>query len=135
MIAIGDSSARGCVHNRRCPSRRVLNDVTGLWGGMVLAALRDRSFRYAELRRKIDGVSEKMLAQTLRSLERDGLVERLARPVVPPHVEYRLSPVGLDCADRVVALTDWVETHVRDIVRSQIAYDRAREGAHSAATS
>jgi DNA-binding HxlR family transcriptional regulator len=117
---------------RECLTRRMFADVSGQWGGIVLAALRERPYRFAELRRAVDGISEKMLSQTLRALERDGLVDRLARPVVPPHVEYRLTPAGIECAERVVALSEWVETHVREIYRSQCAYDQEREMERSA---
>jgi DNA-binding HxlR family transcriptional regulator len=76
------------------------------------------------LRDEIGGISEKMLAQTLRSLERDGLVERHSFPVVPPHVEYRLTPLGRECARRVWSLVDWIETHALNLERAQVAYDQ-----------
>lgn len=115
---------RGDVFNRKCPTRQVLEHVTGRWGGLALGALRDgRVMRFAELRRALVGVSEKMLAQTLRALERDGLVRRRSLPVVPPHVEYSLTPAGAECAARLWALADWVEENLHPLVRAQHAYD------------
>lgn len=92
-----------------CPSRRVLRHLTSRWGGLVLVALLDGRQRFGALRRRIGGISERMLAQTLQDLEGDGIVRRLARPVVPPHVEYELTPMGREAAERMGALVDWVE--------------------------
>lgn len=80
------------VNEPMCPSRLVLEHVTSRWGVLVLAALLERSYRFSELRREIGGVSEKMLAQTLQTLERDGFVHRDAKPVIPPRVDYSLTP-------------------------------------------
>src|SRR2546421_10528534 len=84
----------GGVFSARCPSRTVLEHVTSKWGVLVLVALSDRTMRWSELRRGIQGVSEKMLAQTLQTLERDRLVHREAHPGLPPHVGYSLTPPG-----------------------------------------
>ena len=100
-----------------CPSRVVLDHVTSKWGTLVLLALAEgEPLRWSELRRRAEGVSEKMLAQTLRMLEADGLVHRDARPVVPPHVEYSLTDEGVDLAARLVPLMDWIADHAGDIV-------------------
>jgi len=100
-----------------CPSRVVLDHVTSKWGTLVLLALAEgEALRWSELRRRAEGVSEKMLAQTLRMLEADGLVHRDARPVVPPHVEYSLTEEGVDLATRLVPLMDWIADHAGDIV-------------------
>lgn len=100
-----------------CPSRVVLDHVTSKWGVLVLAALSDgESLRWSELRRRVQGVSEKILAQTLRTLEADGFVLREAHPVVPPHVEYSLTELGLALADRLVPLVDFVAEHAPAIV-------------------
>ncbi len=80
----------GNCYDSSCPAREVLGHVTGRWGGLVLGALLDGTKRYSELRNRIDGISEKMLAQTLRDLERDGLVLRRQYPAVPPRVDYTL---------------------------------------------
>jgi len=101
-----------------CPSREVLKHVTSRWGVLVLLALESDTHRFSELRRTIGGVSERMLAQTLQWLERDGLVNRVAYEVVPPHVEYSLTPLGRQAAARVRALADWIETSVPRITKT-----------------
>jgi DNA-binding HxlR family transcriptional regulator len=112
--------AIGNCFDRRCPSRRILTHVTGRWGSLVLTALREAGvLRFSELRNRVDGVSEKMLSQTLRDLEHDGLLLRTSRPVAPPHVEYRLTPLGAGVAEHVEGLVRWIETHVRDLVPAQ----------------
>ncbi len=85
------------VLNKRCPSNDVLDMVADKWSVMIIYALRQETRRYSDLERMIDGISQKMLTQTLRSLERNGLVERKVYPVVPPHVEYTLTQLGLVC--------------------------------------
>lgn len=110
---------RGEVFSAECPSREVLNHVTSRWGVLVLVALMEGTHRFSELRRKVGGVSEKMLAQTLRRLEQDGFVERISHPVVPPHVEYRLTPLGKGVGRQVAALADWIETHLPKISLAQ----------------
>jgi len=100
-----------------CPSRVVLDHVTSKWGFLVLLALAEGDApRWSELRRRVQGVSEKMLAQTLRTLESDGLVARDARPVVPPHVEYSLTPLGTELAVLLTPLMDWLVRHAPDIL-------------------
>lgn len=100
-----------------CPSRVVLDHVSSKWGTLVLLALAEGDqLRWSELRRRAEGVSEKMLAQTLRQLEADGLVHREARPVVPPHVEYSLTDRGAGLADRMVPLMAWIADHAPAIV-------------------
>jgi DNA-binding HxlR family transcriptional regulator len=95
----------------------VLDHVTSKWGTLVLLALADgEALRWSELRRRAEGVSEKMLAQTLRILEADGLVHRDARPVVPPHVEYSLTSRGRELAERLVPLMDWIAEHAPAIL-------------------
>lgn len=92
-----------------CPSRRILSHVTSRWGVLVLIALSDQTLRFSALRRHIGGVSDRMLAQTLQTLEADGFVIRRSLDVVPPHVEYSLSPLGEEVAERVAALAGWIE--------------------------
>ena len=94
---------RGDVLSPSCPAREILQHVTSRWGVLVLVALQGGTLRFSELRRKVGVVSERMLAQTLQVLERDGFVERRAYPVVPPHVDYRLTPLGLLFTCAVVA--------------------------------
>ena len=98
-----------------CPSRVLLDHVTSKWGVLILVSLADGPLRWSELRRRAEGVSEKMLAQTLRTLAADGLVERHARPVVPPHVEYSLTPAGEELAGHLVPLMRWVAIHAGDM--------------------
>ncbi|MGH6752186.1 MAG: winged helix-turn-helix transcriptional regulator [Bradyrhizobium sp.] len=103
---------RGDLFAEGCPSREVMKHVTSSWGVLVLIALQSGTHRFSELRRKVTGVSERMLAQTLQWLEGDGLVDRKAFPVVPPHVEYTLTPMGAEAAQRVASLADWIEGNV-----------------------
>lgn len=116
------------VHRTDCPSRGVLEHVTSRWAVLVLAALRERPYRFSELRRHVEGVSEKMLAQTLQTLERDGFVHRDAKPVIPPRVDYSLTPIGAEVAEQVYALTRWVERRLDDVFTARESYDEARTG-------
>ncbi len=105
------------IFSSDCPSRVVLDHVTSKWGTLVILALAEgEPLRWSELRRRAEGVSEKMLAQTLRMLEADGLVHRDARPVVPPHVEYSLTDRGAGLAERMVPLMAWIAAHAPAIV-------------------
>lgn len=106
----------GEVLARDCPSREILNHVCSRWGVLVLVVLLDGTHRFSELRRKIGGVSEKMLSQTLQSLEQDGFVDRKALPVVPPHVEYRLTAMGKEVALQMDGLTTWIEENLPRIL-------------------
>ncbi|MGW4485700.1 winged helix-turn-helix transcriptional regulator [Amycolatopsis sp. NPDC004368] len=114
------------VNRVTCPSRIVLEHVTSRWGILVLAALLERSYRFSELRREIGGVSEKMLAQTLQTLERDGFVVRDAKPVIPPRVDYSLTPMGREAGEQVWALAHWVERKLPAVVQARDSYDEAR---------
>ncbi|MDT0167270.1 helix-turn-helix domain-containing protein [Actinotalea sp. AC32] len=100
----------------RCASRTVLDHVTSKWGVLVLVALADGTARWGELRRAIEGISEKMLAATLRTLEADGFVRRTAHPEVPPRVEYSLEPRGEELVARLLPLMDWIVENADDIV-------------------
>ncbi|OCR24021.1 transcriptional regulator [Pseudomonas syringae] len=102
-----------------CPSRIILSHVCSRWGVLVLVVLRGGMHRFSELRRKIGGVSEKMLSQTLQNLEHDGFVERKALPVVPPHVEYRLTPLGEEVALQVDTLASWIEGNLPRIMEAR----------------
>ncbi|MBA0177358.1 winged helix-turn-helix transcriptional regulator [Pectobacterium carotovorum] len=109
----------GDVFAEKCPSRQILNHVTSRWGVLILIALLDDTHRFSQLRRRIGGVSERMLAQTLQWLESDGFVLRTAYPVVPPHVEYSLTPLGKEVGERVKELAAWVEGNLDDILAAQ----------------
>lgn len=110
---------RGDLFAQRCPSREVLQHVTSRWGVLVLVALLGGTHRFSELRRKVGGVSERMLAQTLQWLEADGFVLRIAYPVVPPHVEYSLTPLGREVGLRVEALADWIEVNLPEVLQAR----------------
>lgn len=109
---LANAMERGHLFAEACPSREVLKHLTSRWGVLVLIALLDGTHRFSELRRKVGGVSERMLAQTLQWLEDDGMVDRRAYPVVPPHVEYSLTPLGREAAEKVGGLADWIETNM-----------------------
>jgi len=111
----------GMVFSPDCPSRQVLQTVTSRWAVLVLVALLAGTHRFSELRRKIGGVSEKMLAQTLQTLEQDGFVARKSFPVVPPHVEYSLTPMGNEIAKQVEAMTDWINQNLYRIMQHKRA--------------
>jgi DNA-binding HxlR family transcriptional regulator len=106
----------GNVMSTDCPSRAVLQHLTSRWGVLVLIALQSGTLRFSQIRRRIGGVSERMLAQTLRLLEEDGFVSRHAHDVVPPHVDYALTPLGQEAATRVCEMAQWIEGNIGRIV-------------------
>lgn len=106
----------GNLFAEQCPSRDVLKHVTSRWGVLILLALRDGTHRFSELRRKMGGVSEKMLSQSLQWLEQDGFINRVAYPVVPPHVEYSLTPLGEQVSEKVADLADWIELNLPEVL-------------------
>ena len=107
-----------------CPSRQLLDRVSDKWVALILAALgSDGPRRYSELSRRLAGVSQKMLTQTLRSLERDGLVSRTVTPTVPVTVTYELTGLGLSLHDTVRGLKAWAETHMDDVLANRETYD------------
>lgn len=110
---------RGDLFAEKCPSREVLKHVTSRWGVLLLVALLAGTHRFSDLRRKVNGISEKMLAQTLQWLEGDGFVERISYPVVPPHVEYTLTPLGQEIGKKVESLADWIETNLPAILAAK----------------
>lgn len=115
---IADVFARGCA------SRAALEDVGGKWGLLALIALGEGDYRFNALRRRVDGVSEKMLSQTLQALERDGIVAREVLTTIPPRVEYSLTPLGVEVARQVRALADLLERSAPDIADARAAYAR-----------
>ncbi|MFB9313616.1 winged helix-turn-helix transcriptional regulator [Nocardioides plantarum] len=116
-VSLGSLRAdRPDIYVTGCPSRVVLDHVTSKWGVLVLAALAGGTLRWGELRREVDGISEKMLASTLRTFEADGLVQRTAYPEVPPRVDYRLTPLGRDLVEAMTPLITWVAAHAEEIV-------------------
>ncbi len=115
---LSEKLERGDLMSAACPSREVLKHITSRWGVLVLMALEGRTRRFGEIRRAIGGVSERMLSQTLQWLEQDGLVERRAFQVMPPHVEYSLTPLGQEAAEKVRGLADWIETRLPQIIKA-----------------
>ena len=111
-----DQWQRGNLLAPDCPSRPVLQHLTSRWGALVMIALAIGPHRFAELRRRVGGISERMLSQTLQELEGDGFVLRTAHPVVPPHVDYELTPMGREAAEHVLGLTRWIEEALPRII-------------------
>ncbi|NKE60538.1 helix-turn-helix transcriptional regulator [Lentzea sp. PSKA42] len=109
-----------------CPHRLVLEHVTSRWGVLVLIALLERSYRFSELRREIGKVTEKMLTQTLQTLERDGFVHRDAKPVIPPRVDYSLTDLGREAAEQVRGLALWTEQRMAAVQQAREEYDAAK---------
>ncbi|WP_131747556.1 helix-turn-helix domain-containing protein [Frankia sp. Cppng1_Ct_nod] len=114
------------VFARACPSRRTLENATGKWGILALVALAEGTYRFNALRRRVEGVSEKMLAQTLHALERDGLVRREVQTSIPPHVQYSLTPLGTRVATKLRDLIDLVEAEMPSVLAAQEDYDRSK---------
>lgn len=110
---------RGNVLAPDCPSRPILQHLTSRWGALVMVALATGPHRFAQLRRAVGGVSERMLSQTLKELEGDGFVLRTAQDVVPPHVDYTLTPLGLQAADHLVPLIGWIEGSLGQILAAR----------------
>lgn len=111
------------VFSTDCPSRPVFNRIGERWTGLVLLALEPGTLRFSELRRRIGGVTQKMLTQTLRALERDGIVERRVFPTVPVTVEYELTPLGRSLCDAIAVLRSWAYTHIDDVTAARARYD------------
>ncbi|GAB5375045.1 MAG: helix-turn-helix domain-containing protein [Acuticoccus sp.] len=119
--AVHSGALVGNLLARECPSRDILKHVTSRWGVLVLIALQGGTLRFAALRRLVGGVSDRMLAQTLQALEADGFVRRRAFEVVPPHVEYSLTPMGAEVAEHVRALADWIEGNIGRVMENRAA--------------
>lgn len=121
-----DRTLEADVFARNCASRETLQTVTGRWGVLALAALTEGNYRFSALRRRVDGVSERMLSQTLQALERDGLVVRDVLEAIPPKVEYSLTPLGAEVGSRLIDLIELVESRVPDVLAAQEKYDAGR---------
>ncbi len=113
------------VYDSNCPTRLVLDRIADKWAVLLLGLLAAEPQRFNQLRRRIDGLSQKMLSHTLKSLERDGLVNRQAIATVPVTVEYSITPLGRTLADTVDGLRVWAETHIGEVQRAQKRYDKA----------
>jgi DNA-binding HxlR family transcriptional regulator len=107
-----------------CEVRQILDRIADKWSLLVIALLDRRTLRFTELRREIDGVSQRMLTVTLRQLERDGLVHRTVHPVVPPRVDYELTDLGATLHETIQALVTWTESHQNEVAAARAAYDQ-----------
>lgn len=116
------------VFQARCPARMVLDRLADKWALLILDRLRSGPLRFNMLRRDIKGLSQKVLSQTLKRLERDGLVSRAVFPTVPVTVEYALTPLGKTLNETVAALAHWAEHNMDAVLAAQVAYDAARAG-------
>ena len=122
-----DHALRGNVFSEHCPSREVLKHVTSRWGVLLLVALGDGAQRFGELRRRVGGISEKMLAQTLVWLEQDGFVQRIVQSAAPPRVEYRLTPLGEEISAKMGELAGWIENNLGAMLAAQHHTARAAQ--------
>lgn len=122
-----DYDARQWDVREGCEVRQILDRVADKWSLLVIALLDCQSLRFTQLRREIDGVSQRMLSVTLRQLERDGLVSRTVHPVVPPRVDYALTPLGRTLHETIKSLVTWTEQHQREIAEARAEYDSRRE--------
>ncbi len=116
-----------------CEVRQILDRIADKWSLLVISLLEERTLRFTELRRQIDGISQRMLTVTLRQLERDGLVCRTVYPVVPPRVEYCLSPMGHTLLGTIQALVTWTEEHQAEIASARAEFDTAQESREAGA--
>ncbi|TDD46586.1 transcriptional regulator [Nonomuraea terrae] len=122
-----DYDARQWDTREDCEVRQILDRIADKWSLLVIALLDCQSLRFTQLRREIDGVSQRMLSVTLRQLERDGLVTRTVHPVVPPRVDYALTPLGRTLHQTIKALVTWTEEHREEIAAARADYDARRE--------
>lgn len=113
------------VYSAPCPSRAALDRIADKWTALIVGALAPGPLHYGELRRTVEGVSEKMLTQTLRSLERDGLVVREQLSTAPPRVSYALTPLGRTLEEPLAAVRDWAERHINEVNAARARHDRA----------
>lgn len=118
-----------CVMNPECDSREVLDRIADKWTALIIRVLSAGTKRHNELQREISGVSQKMLTQTLRSLERDGLVTRKVYPVVPPRVEYSLTPLGRSLTEPLQAICLWAEKHLPELQAARARADKLKPAA------
>ncbi|MDQ8934356.1 winged helix-turn-helix transcriptional regulator [Acinetobacter rudis] len=124
MSLYASSAIIGQVLSSQCPSREILEHLTNKWSVLILRCLSEGVHRFNSLFKRIDGISEKMLAQTLKTLERDGFVLRTVYPEVPPRVEYQLSITGAQAAEKVNALIVWIERNLPELVAQQTSCAR-----------
>jgi DNA-binding HxlR family transcriptional regulator len=119
------------VYSAPCPSRAALDRIADKWTALLVGSLTAGPRRFSELRGDVGGISEKMLTQTLRSMERDGLVTRRAFATVPPRVEYALTELGRTLEEPLAAVRSWAERHINEVEAARTAYDTEREPIHA----
>lgn len=117
---------RGDVYAANCPTRLLLDRIADKWTVLLLTTLAAEPMRFNALKRRIEGVSQKMLSQTLRQIERDGLVTRRVEPSVPVSVTYTITPLGQGLVQALRPMIDWAETRMSEVAVAQSAYDQAR---------
>ena len=123
-MSAGTSDMRpGNPYAADCPTRQLLDRIGDRWTVLIIGALSDGPLRYTALATRIEAISQKMLTQTLRALERDGIVVRTVLPVIPPHVEYELSSLGSDLLATVSVLERWAITHIQDVESARRTFD------------
>jgi DNA-binding HxlR family transcriptional regulator len=126
-VTTADGPPRFDAFSASCPSRRLLDTIGDKWASLVIVALGLQGpMRYSELAARIDGVSQKMLTQTLRGLERDGLLTRTVTPSVPVRVDYELTQLGQSLLEPICHLKQWAEAHMPEVDAARAAYDRNR---------
>ena len=125
-VASVSAPAGGDPYQQGCPTRRILDRIGDRWTVLVVGALGDGTARFSELKRRIEGISQKMLTQTLREMERDGLVTRTMYAQVPVRVDYRLTDAGLSLRGPLKALEEWSIEHLGTVTTAQESYDQPR---------
>lgn len=117
---------QGDLYNKRCPARDITKHISSLWGLTVIRLLKYNStLRFSGLKASIEGISDRMLSQTLRNLERDGIVQRQDYKSTPPKVEYSLTQLGNECADRLIPFCAFIEDNMNVVVLNQMKYDES----------
>ena len=111
------------VYEKDCPTRLVLDHIADKWTALILWKLVDGPLRFNQIRRIVEGISQKMLSQTLKQLERDGLVSRRAFATVPVTVEYSVTPLGLSLAEKMAAVSLWAQDNIDSVLSAQAKYD------------
>ena len=125
-LATGSADGRWDVMAAACPTREVVDRIGSKWSLLTLYALSTGTLRFTELKARVEGVSQKMLTQTLRGLERDGLVSRRVHPTIPPKVEYSLTPLGESLSGLIAAIRLWAYDHMDDINAARDSCDAAQ---------
>lgn len=114
----------GNVYSGDCPTRQVLDRISDKWTALIMGVLEEGTMRFSDLKRRIGGISQKMLTQTLRNLERDGLITRTVHAEVPPRVEYTLTPLGETLTEALATIRHWSESNIDAVIEAQENYDQ-----------